>query len=322
MSTKISIAAPPGPFHRGEQASFRVAAADTQRSLSFRWGHLSGQCPAQLNSAALSAEARDTKTFNFTPGRDELGSLCVWVEATDMQGALSISTVAVVVEDRAAVARITQLSPVAGSNVPLGTQVAVKGEAIDPDGDEPPAYELILQSPNGTEASFVTCDETLPDAKNARCFVVTTSGTWQVKVKWKAHTTMSSESMLAVNADIDHPPCVNGVPASLVLVQDASKALRLEVTVRDDLDSAPANGSKAAFVWSEAQSNTGPFLADIDNKVRFKVIGENRYRTGDELFVRVDVSDRVQRDSVCTASDDLCPSVTCSQRMTWKVQFR
>ena len=328
VATAISIDAPLGPFYRGDKATFKVKASDPARALSFRWGHLAGPCAVKFDSTALSDEARDSPTFELKPGRDELGELCVWVEAMDSRGARSVSTSLILVEDRAAVAKITQLSPSPGSDVPLGIQVAVKSETSDPDGDDVPAYELVLQTPNGTEASFGACDETVPDAKNARCFVVTSSGTWQVKVKWKvqpAARRLNSETMLAVKADIDHPPCVNGVPASSFLVHDASKALRLEVNVRDDLDSAPAIGtfeSKAAFIWSESQSATGPFLADVDNKDRFRVIGENRYRTGDELFVRVDVADRVQRVSTCTATDDLCPSVICSQRMTWKVQFR
>jgi hypothetical protein len=326
----ISIQPSQGPYHRGESLTFTARAVnDGSERLELRWGHLRGECPADLEVQSRKDEGDGEDKFVLEPGPDELGPICVWAQATDQQGAYAVTSASVVVEDRQATIEITQIAPLPGKAVPLGTQVILRSSQTDLDGDDLPELTVVLLSPSGIETPFGVCDEAVSRDANNWCFVPTIAGTWKATAKRAVSTAASTltapdpvQKNLSIIADNDQPPCLIVTPVAASLVQDSSKPLRLEVSVRDDLDSSPAAGSKAAYHWSVSETATGPFLADIDSKDRFKVVAANRYRAGDELSVRIDVSDRIERASSCQGSDDVCGNSACIQRMTWKVMFR
>lgn len=329
MPIRVSIESPKPPLFRGDRAPFKATVVgDGSQRLSFRWGHFAGACPGVSDTAGLTDEGNGSASFVFTPGPNELGPFCVWLEARDERGGQAAAQSDVMVHDRPPVVQIVRVSQQPTTTVPLGTRVVVSVEAVDPDKDEIPPFVVNLRRPDGMDAPFLPCDAPFTSAPRVKCFDVTAPGTWTVNVQWEASTfdtkTTVPTPSLEVKAAEDQPPCLSAIPGSATLFHDASEVLKLEVSVRDDLDAAPsANpGSMARFRWSVAERPGSAFLAAVDYTERSFSLVDGRYGVGDELRVRVDVADRVERKSTCKPNDDTCGTATCSQRMTWKVQFQ
>lgn len=324
---RVAIESPKSSLFRGDVATFKaVAVSGGSQGLSFRWGHLAGFCPAVPNTAGLTDEGNGSASFDLTPEPAELGPFCVWLEARDERGGQALAQSDVIVQNRPPVVQIVQVSQQPTTTVPLGTRVVVSVEAADPDEDEIPPFVVVLRRPDGMDAPFLPCDAPFASAPQVKCFDVTAPGTWTVNVKWEAPAvdTTTATPSLEVKAAEDQPPCLSAIPGSATLFHDASEVLKLEVSVRDDLDASPSAhpGSMARFRWSVAERPGAAFLAAVDYTERSFSLVDGRYGVGDELRVRVDVADRVERKSTCKPSDDTCGTVTCSQRMTWKVQFQ
>ena len=321
MPPDVAIVAPQGPFHRGKVLRFEAMVANERAS--FLWTKAQGACGRAPQR--LTAEGSFGSTFSVTP--DELGELCVRVQATDPEGAASVAQVDIQIVDRPPVVMLTQLQPMAGTKARLGSEVVVSATVTDPDPGDAPAFSLALRTPDLKDVPFGKCEDASRPPEQ-HCFVVTTTGPWVVAVEWPgadSTTTLASmASTLEVTADEDQPPCLVATPRADQLVHDARMPLPFETTVVDDLDAFPSTNqavSKARFQWSVSDTTSNSFLALVDQTERVYVL-PNRYLPADELRVRVDVFDRVARLPTCKATDDVCGTGTCLQRMTWTVRFR
>ena len=323
VPVRVAIKSPESPLFRRDPATFNaVVVSGGSDKLTFRWGHFAGVCPAVSNTAGRTDEGDGSASFALSPEPNELGPLCVWLEARDEHGAQAFAQTNVVVHDRPVVVQIVQISQNPTTTVPLGTRVVVSVEAVDPDDDVVPPFAVVLRRPDGMDASFLQCEAPFANAPQLKCFDVTTPGTWTVGVSGE-FVPMTTPG-LEVKAAEDQPPCLSAIPGSATLFHDTSQVLKLEISVRDDLDASPSArpGSMTRFRWSVAERPGAAFLAAVDYTERSFSLVDGRYGIGDELRVRVDVADRVERQSACKPSDDICGTATCSQRMTWKVQFQ
>lgn len=325
MAPEVLISPQKGPFHRGQKITFEASVANEDAaSIRFAWNKTEGACGPK--PVAWTSDATGS-SFVFTPGSSELGDFCIRVQATDSQGAHAIAQSEIRVSDRQPEVALMQVQPAAGSKARLGSEVVVSAVASDPDPGDVPVFTLALQTPDGEDVAFGTCEDAKRPASE-RCFVVTTPGPWVVTVKWGAadatRSLVAIDRKLEVMADEDQPPCLLAMPRAAQVVQDAREPLHFEVFVADDLDAFPTTSqgsSKARFQWSVSDSSSSTFLALVEQTDRVYVL-PNRYLPADEMRVRVDVFDRVARPATCKASDDVCGTSLCLQRMTWTVRFR
>lgn len=325
MPPEVSIAQPQGPFYRGQAITFEATVAN-EALAKLLWAKSKGSCGA-APEAVPTEDAVAGATFSFAPAADELGDLCIRVQATDTDGATNTAQAQITVLDRLAVVTLLQLQPGPGEKARLGSEVVVSATASDPDPGDDPLFTLGLQTPEGKSVPFGVCENTARPA-HEHCFVVTAPGPWVVAVQGKdtdtTQTLMSATTQLEVMADEDQPPCLVATPQAAQLIHDARDPLPFESAVVDDLDSFPSTSqgvSKARFQWSVSDASSNTFLALVEQTERLYVL-PNRYLPADELRVRVDVFDRVARPTTCKPTDDVCGSSACLQRMTWTVRFR
>jgi hypothetical protein len=81
----------------------------------------------------------------------------------------------------------------------------------------------------------------------------------------------------------------------------------------------------AGFAWSLASPASGGALQPLTTDDSGVVIDPADYAPGDQLDLRVEVTDRISRPSSCDPSTPQCSIggvTTCLQRQTWHVEIR
>ncbi len=215
--------------------------------------------------------------------------------------------------------------------VPL--EVAI--EVADPDRDAT-TVSWALMRPRESNPGDVTW-QPIDESGNVYQLIPDVSGVWRVDITATDGLPEGTEvHMEQILVDEDQPPCIGTTspadPTSgrfVLLRSDGPRSFSV-LQVSDDLDPSPRPASDspylgtATFAWSLAGPQTGGDLVPIAGATGSEVvIDPASYAPGDQLELRVDVSDRVARTPTCDAADPVCASSdTCFQRLTWQVEVR
>jgi hypothetical protein len=161
-------------------------------------------------------------------------------------------------------------------------------------------------------------------------------GLWEVEVEAEDPDGGVDTASRTFQVSADSPPCIAATeppaPGGGLYVLGADEAPRRfsVLAVDDELDAHPAragdpDAGEASFAWWISSSATGgAFEAASGRDAPDFVIDPSEHAPGDLLALRVEVSDRVERDIAC-GDDRLTCSIgdnDCVQRTTWEVEIR
>ena len=168
------------------------------------------------------------------------------------------------------------------------------------------------------------------------CITPDAPGTYGVRVTVTDPAGDSSSMEKDVVVDPDAPPCLAQLvplPIPFIWVARSDGTRRFSVNVDDELDPWPPTDTNAtgfpAFTWSlQTASDPAPVkIPDyLSNQYELDLLA---FSAGEEVLVRVDLADRVDRTqtSPCAIDETTCPpdadplaADACVQRVTWTLK--
>lgn len=345
-----------GPYYRGDAVSFSAARSydpdgeTVQVSWSFHpcnAAHtdcddydIASACDDAVhgNGEVEIRSVDEPFVIDAIPQRREDGSatqaLVAVAEVIDPRGARHCDSVIIDVLNRAP-ALVLQpqgfLAP-RGNGYPIGTAVRVVAGGSDPDDDEL-TYEWSYTPAAGSMPGAEGWERIRDDIYELTADV---TGAWSVRVTAtdSLGASITEEAQLYFQEDI--PPCIGTTSPSAafgpyILERGASRLFSV-LDVQDDLDLYPppdtGAGSplgSATFRWLLGTPDAGGALIELPGH------GDASYRLdasyhapGDELLLRVEIGDRVERPLPCSEKNGTCSleSNACMQRVTWSIQVR
>jgi hypothetical protein len=222
----------------------------------------------------------------------------------------------------------------------VSTPVTLFAKYSDPDDDVTmDTIDWHVFTP--AQSATFTLDDTAADPiddlhlQKAKKFEPQAIGTWYVQVTVTDPTGAATVGHIDVEVAADAPPCIATYQPTAPLdlasppVPLAATKLFSVLQVTDDLDPYPTNPDDpflgtAAFRWSLMGPGATSFspLGVTGNAVE---LDPAAYTVGDQLELRVDITDRNNTMLTCPDSDLTCAVVagsTCFQRLTWRVEVR
>ncbi len=355
MPPTVTITSPLHVWHHQDAAFTAIATDPDGGAVRIAWAHTAGNCVGS-NPLAQTPVA-DPATPYTVPASDTVGTFCVWVFATDHQGATTTQHRPVDPEDHPPVPdlQILRPDPISAGAFPLYTEMKLSAaNSVDADGDPlafgwkilPTAFALPAAAA-ATTSALAPCREDDPTSTATICFVPPAPGQYTIRV-----TVSSLPGAAPVWLDktflvaTDQMPCLTDTTPPLtdpLVVSTGASPLSFQVNrVVDDGDPYPVEpgGGITSFSWflgqdSAAPAGVGPVVPAASPVVYqqsatlpvFRVY-PFMYRPGDRIRVRVEIHDRnpAPIDAVLAGCDDgaaLCPPASmCYQRKTWTVVFK
>jgi len=337
----VKILPPTDPIFRGQTLVLSAEVSDPDGGrVNLEWTTSMGACPDPLDvgqrpttTPVGGSDADPTFSFALRPGAPT--TVCVWVLATDAQGATAVAALSVSSQNRAPVAAIDVLAPTTKTSGGLFELYSIfhlsAAKSHDPDGDvvSDPQFALGLFPPAAMPTpKLVPCPAAVPSDFLACLDVGGFAGTYTISLTVSDGFMRSAAATTTLTVDEDHPACVSGTDPRLdasPVVLDPSEAKTF--TVEQILDDGaplptPADGAHAAptFAW-KVRRNAGTWqpIAGYDHVNAFTVT-ENTYATGDVVDVSVTISDGVAMH-LQPACDPRCPA-GCPQSAQWTVEYR
>jgi hypothetical protein len=336
----VEINLPSAPINRDKPVDLTASVSDPDGDpVTLAWSTSPGPChepldPTQRPKQTYASSPGDLAfTYTFAPG--DASIVCVWVLATDAQGASALDAKSISSVDRPPVAVIKVLAPTtqtAGGRYPLYSYFHFSAAASsDPDGDP-------ISSPTWSVATFpetampvptlVACTNATP-SDLVRCLDVGGfAGDYSITLTVSDGLGMSASATLPFTVDDDHPPCIDGTDpvlaaSPLVLAPSEDKTFQI-VEILDDGAPfpTPADGAHAAptFAW-QVRRNGGAWQAIVGYEtLNALTLPGGSYATGDVVDVMVTISDGVAVH-LQPACDPACPA-GCPQSATWTVDYR
>jgi hypothetical protein len=329
-----------GAVLRGQKVTLSATATDPDGgSVSLSWSTSPGDCPAPLSPSArpptMSASPPGTDTFDFMFASGDPATVCVWVLATDPQGATALDATAVSSQNRPPVAMITVLEPTtqtSSGRYALYSRFHLSAAASsDPDHDAITERKWTLTFPQtATPTPVLTpCSSTKPNdlivCLDARGF----AGDYVVELSVKDGLDWSkTPARIVLTVDDDHPACVKSAappPETSPFIVDPAVARTFAITqILDDGAPfpTPVDGSAGTptFAW-RVRRNAGAWQAIVGyDNVNALTLPGGSYATGDVVDVTVTISDGLVTH-LQPACDAACPA-GCPQSALWTVDYR
>jgi hypothetical protein len=354
MPPTVTITAPLHVWHHQDAAFTAIATDPDGGSVRIAWAHTTGACAGQ--SPQNSTPVADPAAPYTVPASDTVGTFCVWVFATDRDGATTTQHRPIDPEDHPPVPdlQILRPDPLSAGTFPLYTEMKLSAaQTVDPDGD-PLSFEwkaLPIASVLPAAAAAITsalapCREDDPKSTATICFVPPAPGQYTIRVTVSslpgAPPVWLDKTFLVAT---DQMPCLTDTTPPLTdpqVVSTGASSLSFQVNrVTDDGDPYPVEpgGGITDFSWfvgtdSAAPAGAGPVVPmeasvvyQLSAKLPVFTVHPFMYRPGDRIRVRVEIHDRnpAPIDAVlagCNDGDALCPPASkCYQRKTWTVVF-
>jgi hypothetical protein len=336
----VQIIAPTGSVGRGKPVQVSATAYDADGdSIRLEWSVGMGACPV---TPVLSV--RPPTTYQSPPGDPtfevpvaDLASpmSCVWVLATDDQGATGFATVTLMPEDQPPDAVITVLEPTATASNGLyelySTFHLSAASSTDPDGDAivMPVWRLIdMPQTVNPVPTLAPCRSAAPTALVQCLDVGGFAGKYTIGLTVSDGMKPSSEVTTTLFVDNDHPACVSKtdpVAAASPIVLDPGEARILTVTeILDDGSPLPrpvdGTHTPPTFQWKVSRNGGAPSTIAGYETFNAFTLPAGTYATGDEVVVTATISDGVAMhlDPAC---DPRCPA-GCPQSASWTVDYR
>jgi hypothetical protein len=349
----VFIVPPTGPFVRGQTIKIMASASDPDGdTVRLEWSTKPGDCPMTLDLAQ-----RPATTFQSPPGDPTFklmfqptdpSTVCVWVLATDPQGATAFDAHTVTSDDRPPEAVITILEPTSTARNGLyelySTFHLSGASSHDPDGDNVtmPMWHLTLpqDAPMLADCQNATPMDPSQCPKLVRCPSATptdflqcldvggVAGTYTVGLIVSDGTKPSQETTTTFTVDWDHPACVSKTEPSQAaspIVLDPGESKTLTITeILDDGSPLPVpvegTHTPPTFAWTLSRNGGAPTLIAGYENVNSLTLPANSYATGDVVVVSVTISDGVSMH-LQPACDPGCPA-GCPQTAQWTVEYR
>lgn len=217
----------------------------------------------------------------------------------------------------------------------IGRELAAVADAVDPDaGDEPVELSAELIPPFESDPTEVIWEEAPEEGRWH--LVPDVSGQWEIEVEADDGDGGVDRASQGFYIGEDTPPCIRSTDPEApgegryVLGVDEGERRFSVLSVEDELDPYPArpdvsDAGEAAFSWSLATPDSGGAFTQVSGRdAPAFALDPSEHGPGDELALRVEVSDRVERDIPC-GEDQLTCSIggnDCIQRTTWEVEIR
>jgi len=285
----------------------------------------------------LMFSAADNVTFTVPTKRADLftntTSLRVDLEGVDDKGATAvpIQTLVMAVGDQAPSLELRkEAHPTFVVNEPVGLY-AKYADLDDVLGDLTVAWDVF--SPAVGDAFTLVDTQAAPTdpmhLQVAKLFTPAATGSWDVRVTITDPAGMTAIGHIPIDVTEDMPPCIAQYePVAPLAVGTPplpiSTATRFSIPqVSDDLDGYPSPGS-TGFAWSLKAPGASGF-ADLHVGTNSVELDPAAFTPGDDLELRVDITDRVARTLTCATDDLTCAVVagsSCIQRLTWRVEIR
>jgi hypothetical protein len=219
---------------------------------------------------------------------------------------------------------------------PVGTPVRVTARASDEDDGVAGLtyHDPVLFPPPGTtleDATLVRVDGEDSDGEAIWELVAAEPGLWELQVSVQDFAVVDVERV-GVPVAADHPPCIGASdpafpPEGARIVVDQSRRFSV-LAIDDDLDLYPAPSpdddilGAASFRWFLATPASGGVLEPLAVDGNGVDIDPAAWTPGDQLELRVEAVDQVDRP-LCDAAMASCELVAgCFQRQTWSLEVR
>jgi hypothetical protein len=261
------------------------------------------------------------------------GRLQVQLTVRDSHGALGLDEVGFEILNRAPSVELQIQGPrLRDGTYLVGRELVAVSEAVDPDGDDVELSWEVIPPPSSSPSEMVF----EPAGDHHYRFIPDVPGLWEIVVQADDGDGGVDEASRAIQVVADGPPCIAATeppaPGGGAYVVGAGEPPRrfAVLAVADELDPYPGrhddpDAGEAGFRWLLASPETGHAFVELrGRKASDLIIDPADYAPGDELMLRVEVSDRVDRDIAC-GDERLTCSIhdnACIQRTTWEVEIR
>ena len=345
-----------GPYYRGDAVSFSAAQSNDPdgEPVTVSWsahpcnaGHtdcddhdITGACDEAVhgNAQVKTLPVGAPFMLDAIPRQRQDGSttqaLVVVAEVIDPHGARHCDRSIIDVLNRAPVLVLQPQGFLAprGNGYPIGAAVRVVAGGSDPD-DDPVTYAWSYTPAAGSMPGAERWERVRDDIYELTADVI---GTWNVKVTATDSLGASTTEEAEIYFQQDIPPCIGTTSPSAAsgpyIVERGVPRLFSVLDVEDDLDVYPrpdtGEGSplgSAAFRWLLSTPDTGETLVELPGHDDASYqLDPSHHAPGDELLLRVEIGDRVDRSLPCSDETDTCSleSNACMQRVTWSIQVR
>jgi hypothetical protein len=324
---------------RRQAVMFHAQASDPDGDApSLQWAFVPVDC---TNSPGGWTMPDPNAKSYMVPGEETDGPFCVWVKATDSHGAIQTDNKGIDPQDQPPTAAIQIVSPdptASGLSYPLYSTVELSPTSSDPEGDPLMPPLLVLDHvPAGSAAMLMPCR---PANGADQCFVADLPGEYDVSLtvadSFGKKGTAVPQKIIVLS---DQPPCIGSSDPDFLLspmvevtlptnpMTDPLPSFTIH-SVADDGAPWPIPGPKGSTTFRWYVSTDGQQFQFVNND--YPTLPLDRaglYKIGDNVKVRVEVSDRnLKNDAAlagCDDKDDTCQAVPgCFQRATWSVDFR
>jgi hypothetical protein len=342
----VSIAEPTAPIVRGKTTTLYAQANDPEGgNVTLSWSTSTGPCDPPIDERtippAMFVSPPGKPTFPLPIPAGDQTPICVYVVATDPEGATSFAWRTISSSNQPPVAVLTVLEPTTRTRSGKFELYSVfhlsAAMSHDPDGDtlQPFTFELESFPPEfplphvpGLPPGFIECPDSTPNPSVVCLDVGAHAGLYKVKLTANDGTTMAWTDQPSLEVDDDHPPCVKEtdppvITSPLVLDPTAAKTFTV-IQILDDGSPLPTPSSGAnarpTFQWT-LRRNGGAATPVVGYDAQSAItLPGNTYTSGDVVEVSVAISDgvAVHPQPLCDLG---CPA-GCPQAATWTVMYR
>jgi hypothetical protein len=330
------------PLIRGGQSLFRAERFDEESpadAVSVQW-----QVRGCGSAADCDISPFQTSTLSelsvIIPGRrsnrEPVQKLELQLRGSDERGAEARPVAVQVYDVQNAPPSITALQATGYMGFPVDIPFIINAQRADADDDIAnvittwksfsPAGSInpmLTKLPSGTNNPSQERYELRPDV----------AGTWTIEVSATDPLGATSKQDIDVTVANDQPPCITTLspavaPAGTFAIIDR-RARYAVLAVADDLDVYPPPASDpyqrpTGFAWTIKSRLTSGRRVALQGAQSFADIDPALYQAGDQIELRVQVSDRQVRAISCNDDADTCSATAnaCTQRQTWHLEVR
>jgi hypothetical protein len=332
----------------GQTVTFSADAQDDGSVATEKWGQIPGVCP--MDTSGLLPQTMQSSS-TYSPSFPDTGPYCVYVIATDNQGATATATQTVTVVDDPPQPSITPMLP---NTIPLYSDLHFSGRGWTPNPAMPGRSTI---DPNPGDSFTLAWQLVAPPTSHLpnvpppcsagydgdTCFEVDVEGTYTISLTATDNHGMSSPPLpQTFTVAPDQPACITGYdpsaltifrasPLGLATTDPSGSTIAFSVTaVSDDGDPFPPTGAHMStgptFSWSFRNGTTGVWQ-DLPSYVNGPYYPHSiaNNDVGSVLQVRVEVNDRVVRAhefDACSSTDKCEVTPGCDGSVTWTVTFQ
>jgi hypothetical protein len=330
------------PLRRGGQSLFRAERYDEESpasAVSVQW-----QVRGCGSAADCDTFPFQTSTLNelsvMIPGRrsnsEPVQKLELQLRGSDELGAEARPVAVQVYDVQNASPSITALQAVGYPGFPVTIPFVINAQRDDVDDDVANVSTTWKSySPAGSMNPMLSKLPSEPNNPSQERYQLLpdVAGTWTIEVTATDPLGATSTQDIDVVVANDQAPCIATIspsvaPAGAFGIVDG-RARFAVLSVADDLDVFPPPATDpyrrtTSFAWTIKSRLTAGRRIVLQGAQSFADIDPSLYQAGDQIELRVEVTDRQVRPISCNDDADTCSATAnaCTQRQTWHLEVR